>query len=79
MKSQSTTAIEGNQLADDNGNVYPVDIIVLANGFKAQQPLKPMKIKGLDGVELHRVWEDTGISAYMGYVKYLFLQWCVLS
>jgi cation diffusion facilitator CzcD-associated flavoprotein CzcO len=68
VKSKSTTVVGGNRLADDNGNVYPADIIILANGFKTQQLLMPMKITGLDGVELRELWENTGTSAYMGYV-----------
>ncbi|KFY31398.1 hypothetical protein V493_01149 [Pseudogymnoascus sp. VKM F-4281 (FW-2241)] len=66
VKSKSTTVVGGNRLADDNGNVYPADIIILANGFKSQQLLMPMKVKGLDGVELRELWGNTGTSAYMG-------------
>lgn len=61
------------QLADDNGTVYPADIIVLANGFKTQQLLMPMKITGLGGVEIGELWENTGTSAYMGYVSSSFV------
>ncbi|KFY45041.1 hypothetical protein V494_01170 [Pseudogymnoascus sp. VKM F-4513 (FW-928)] len=66
VKSKSTTVVGGNRLADDNGNGYPADIIILANGYKTQQLLMPMKITGLDGVELRELWENTGTSAYMG-------------
>lgn len=73
MKSKSTTAVGDNQLADDKGNVYPADIIILANGFKTQQLLMPMKITGLGGVEIGKLWGNTGTSAYMGYVSSSFV------
>lgn len=73
VKSKSTTAVGDNQLADDKGNVYPADIIILANGFKTQQLLMPMKITGLGGVEIGKLWGNTGKSAYMGYVSSSFV------
>jgi len=34
IRSQSLTVVGANQIADENGVVYPADIIILANGFK---------------------------------------------
>ncbi|KAF7865503.1 hypothetical protein EAF04_006477 [Stromatinia cepivora] len=46
---------------------YPVDVLILATGFKASQFLHPLSITGRQGASLHRVWEELGgPQAYMG-------------
>ncbi|MFV8264707.1 flavin-containing monooxygenase [Mycolicibacterium peregrinum] len=39
-----------------DGQIYDVDIIVYATGFRATDVLFPMTITGRDGVDLHDVW-----------------------
>ncbi|MBX8686483.1 SidA/IucD/PvdA family monooxygenase [Mycobacterium sp. 20091114027_K0903767] len=39
-----------------DGQVYDVDIIVYATGFRATDVLFPMTITGRDGIDLHEVW-----------------------
>lgn len=70
VKSQSLTVVGANQIADENGVVYPADIIILANGFKTAQLLTPMTITGMNGLNLRDLWErgPHGARAYMGYV-----------
>lgn len=70
VRSQSLTVVGANQIADENGVVYPVDIIILANGFKTAQLLAPMTITGVGGLDLRDLWErgPDGARAYMGYV-----------
>ncbi|KAL7275628.1 succinate semialdehyde dehydrogenase NADP+ linked [Rhizina undulata] len=60
--------LEGNELVDDHGGGrYNADILVLANGFKAQALGLGMKIFGEGKQELGKVWkEGGGASAYRG-------------
>ena len=48
------------------GVEYDVDIIVYATGFKANDYLWPMEIRGRDGVRIEEVWEKDGPRAYLG-------------
>jgi 4-hydroxyacetophenone monooxygenase len=48
------------------GAQYPVDIIVYATGFKANDFLWPMEIRGRDGKRIEELWEKDGARAYLG-------------
>ena len=48
------------------GNEYPVDIIVYATGFKANDFLWPMEVRGRDGVRIEELWGNDGARAYIG-------------
>ena len=48
------------------GVEYPVDIIVLATGFKANDFLWPMEVCGRDGVRVETLWAKDGPRAYIG-------------
>ncbi|KAL2836849.1 hypothetical protein BJX68DRAFT_274327 [Aspergillus pseudodeflectus] len=55
-------------LAADGGQEIPAEILILANGFKSQSLITPIKILGRDGVTISDVWHKDGSypSAYMG-------------
>jgi 4-hydroxyacetophenone monooxygenase len=55
---------EGLEVAD--GTEYPVDVIVFATGFKANDFLWPMEIRGRDGQRVEQLWEKDGARAYLG-------------
>lgn len=58
---------EGVETVD--GEIIPADIIVLANGFKAQDFLVPMDVVGDGGISLEQRWkEQQGARAYRGAV-----------
>jgi cation diffusion facilitator CzcD-associated flavoprotein CzcO len=46
---------EGVRTAD--GVLHPLDVLVLATGFRAHQFMRPMQIRGRDGVSLADAWE----------------------
>lgn len=47
----------------------PADAIIYATGFQTQKWLFPMKIRGIDGKDLHDVWDALGgAEAYKGTV-----------
>src|SRR5262249_44730292 len=48
------------------GTEYPVDVIVFATGFKANDFLWPMEIRGRDGQRVEQLWEKDGARAYLG-------------
>jgi cation diffusion facilitator CzcD-associated flavoprotein CzcO len=52
----------------ENDEDIPADIIILANGFKTQSLLAPMRIEGRDGAILADFWHGDGQwpAAYMG-------------
>jgi 4-hydroxyacetophenone monooxygenase len=50
----------------DGDGIYPVDAIVLATGFKANDFLWPMEVRGRDGTRVEELWEKDGARAYLG-------------
>ena len=47
------------------GHLHPADVIIHGTGFAATQFLTPMKVTGLDGLDLNDVWRR-GAQAYLG-------------
>jgi len=58
--------ITPNGIEVDGGGEIAVDVIVLATGFKANDFLWPMEIRGRDGQLLDQLWEKDGARAYLG-------------
>ncbi|KAH2151494.1 hypothetical protein KXW37_002158, partial [Aspergillus fumigatus] len=53
----------------DVGDRYPADAIIYATGFLTQKWLYPIDVKGVDGKDLHQVWDASGgAEAYKGTV-----------
>lgn len=48
------------------GTEYDVDAIVFATGFRANDYLWPMDVRGRDGVKIEDVWRVDGPRAYLG-------------
>jgi 4-hydroxyacetophenone monooxygenase len=61
IRRVSQTAIE----TDIEGS-YSVDAIVLATGFKANDFLWPMEVRGRGGMRVEDLWEKDGARAYLG-------------
>jgi 4-hydroxyacetophenone monooxygenase len=57
-------APRGAQTAD--GTLYEADVIVYATGFRANDYLWPMDIRGLGGRSLGELWSRDGARAYIG-------------
>jgi len=49
-----------------DGFVHAVDAIICATGFQASKMLSPMRIVGVDGIELHEFWKPDDATAYQG-------------
>ena len=48
------------------GEEIPFDIIIYATGFKANDFLWPMEIRGREGVRVEELWAKDGARAYIG-------------
>lgn len=46
-----------------DGKVHPLDVLVLATGFKPFQFMRPMVLKGVDGLDINEAWSEK-IQAY---------------
>jgi 4-hydroxyacetophenone monooxygenase len=49
-----------------DGTHYEVDVIVMATGFKANDFLWPMDVRGRDGLSIGDLWAKDGARAYIG-------------
>jgi cation diffusion facilitator CzcD-associated flavoprotein CzcO len=48
-----------------DGEVHPLDVLVLATGFHAAEAMAPFAVRGRHGAELAAAWRD-GATAYLG-------------
>jgi 4-hydroxyacetophenone monooxygenase len=53
-------------IEDETGTIHPVDVIVYATGFRANDFLWPMQITGRDGANLEQLWAKDGGRGYLG-------------
>ncbi len=58
--------IKPNGIEVQGGGEYSVDVIVYATGFKANDFLWPMEIRGRGGKRVEELWEKDGARAYLG-------------
>jgi 4-hydroxyacetophenone monooxygenase len=49
-----------------DGSTYEVDVIVLATGFKSNDFIFPMEIRGRGGQRVEELWSKDGARAYLG-------------
>jgi 4-hydroxyacetophenone monooxygenase len=49
-----------------DGTEHPVDTIILATGFKANEVLGPMEVHGIGGRSIRDLWDKDGARAYLG-------------
>lgn len=57
--------VDESAIVTNDGQRHEVDAIIYGTGFQATEFLTPMKITGLDGVDLNTAWKD-GAEAYKG-------------
>jgi 4-hydroxyacetophenone monooxygenase len=61
IRAISRTGIESKA-----GDQYDIDVIVYATGFKANDYLWPMEVRGRGGQRVEELWDGTGPQAYQG-------------
>lgn len=50
--------VEADGIVTTDGRLHPLDVLVLATGFKVDAFMRPMTMTGADGVTLDEVWAD---------------------
>lgn len=53
-------------IVDKKGQSHDVDIIVWGTGFKVDEPLMGINIRGIEGQDLNTVWKNNGFESYYG-------------
>jgi len=71
LRDNVTLVTEGIERITENGIVsagkeIPLDVIIYATGFKANDFLWPMEIRGRSGVRVEELWARDGARAYIG-------------
>jgi 4-hydroxyacetophenone monooxygenase len=72
LRDDVSLVTEGIRRVNEDGIELPdgtrcqVDIIVLATGFKANDFLWPMDVRGRDGLPVEELWSKDGARAYVG-------------
>lgn len=61
-----------------DGTFHPLDVLVLATGFKVDRFVRPMKVRGEGGLELDDFWKD-GPRAYYAVTVPHFPNLCLLN
>ena len=65
LEAQGISEVTAEGVIANNGEVFPADIIIYATGFKTDQFLWPMEIRGRGGQLLSDAWSEEP-SAYLG-------------
>ena len=65
LEAQGIREVTAEGVIASNGEVFPADIIIYATGFKTDQFLWPMEIRGRGGQLLSETWSEEP-SAYLG-------------
>jgi 4-hydroxyacetophenone monooxygenase len=64
--SEGVERITEDAVVTRDGEVHPVDVIVYATGFKANDFLLPMEVRGREGRRVEDLWAKDGPRAYLG-------------
>jgi cation diffusion facilitator CzcD-associated flavoprotein CzcO len=57
LVTEAIRAIEPNGVRTADGHLHELDLLVLATGFHTHQYMRPMRVIGPGGVELHDLWK----------------------
>ena len=66
LESDAISKVTETGIALENGTECSVDVIALATGFKANDFLWPMEIRGREGVRVDELWARDGARGYLG-------------
>ncbi len=58
LVTEGIERIEPKGVRTTDGRLHELDLLVLATGFRVDRFLRPMKVKGRDGIDLEDVWKD---------------------
>jgi 4-hydroxyacetophenone monooxygenase len=66
LVSEGVREVREHSVVSESGDEYPADVVVLATGFKALDPLGHVTIRGRGGELLSDAWQDDDMRAYLG-------------
>lgn len=66
LVSDPIARIGPHEIVTEDGTSVPVDVIAYATGFRANDYLWPMEIRGRDGARIEDLWAKDGPRAYLG-------------
>jgi 4-hydroxyacetophenone monooxygenase len=66
LVSDPIAAITPNGIRTENGAEHPLDVLIYATGFKANDFLWPMDVRGRGGRSIGELWAKDGARAYLG-------------
>jgi cation diffusion facilitator CzcD-associated flavoprotein CzcO len=58
LVTESIERIEPKGVRTKDGRLHELDLLVLATGFRVDRFLRPIRVRGRDGVDLEDVWKD---------------------
>jgi len=62
LVTEKIVSIEPNGIMVADGTLYELDVIVLATGFRVNQFVRPIKVKGLNGLDLDDYWGEVPLA-----------------
>lgn len=68
LETDGISCIDGQSIHTINGETYPIDVLVLATGFKVMEPgnMPTYMLKGLGGLEQAAWWDEHRLQAFEG-------------
>ncbi len=63
--TEGVASIDATGITSSEGHHREVDAIIYSTGFQASDFLAPIKVEGLNGIDLNEAWRD-GTAAYLG-------------
>ncbi|WP_370288450.1 flavin-containing monooxygenase [Nocardioides sp.] len=68
LETTSIEAVTATGVRTADGVEHPVDVLVLATGFKVFEKgnMPPFTVRGADGIDLDKWWEENRFQAYQG-------------
>lgn len=64
LETSPITCIDESGLHTEDGHYYPVDVLILATGFKMTKILHHINIQGHNGTKLKDVWANEDLRSY---------------
>jgi NADH dehydrogenase FAD-containing subunit len=62
LTKDTVAQIGADHVVTHTGNQYPADAIIFATGFLTRGWLHPIKVKGVDGRDMHEAWDASGVA-----------------
>jgi 4-hydroxyacetophenone monooxygenase len=66
LVTDAVTAVEPDAVVDATGTRHPIDVLVIATGFKALEVLGPIVVRGRSGRTLRDTWGKDDARAHLG-------------